>query len=67
MEAGMRFRATVEPAGNATGVEVPAQVVEALGSGKRPKVAITINNPTWRSRVASMRGPAVSSPIMAMW
>ena len=42
----MRFRATVEPSGNATGVEVPAQVVEALGSGKRPKVAITINGHT---------------------
>ena len=46
----------VEPAGNATGVEVPAEVVDALGSGRRPKVVITIGGHTWRSRVASMGG-----------
>jgi hypothetical protein len=50
------FAATVSPAGNATGVEVPAEVVDALGSGKRPKVVITVNGHTWRSRVASMGG-----------
>jgi len=52
----MRFPATVEPAGNATGIEVPAEIVTALGAGKRPKVAITINGHTWRSRVAPMGG-----------
>ena len=46
----------VELAGNATGVEVPAEVVDALGSGRRPKVVITIGGHTWRSRVASMGG-----------
>jgi hypothetical protein len=30
--------------------------VEALGGGKRPKVTITINGHSWRSRVAIMRG-----------
>jgi Bacteriocin-protection, YdeI or OmpD-Associated/Domain of unknown function (DUF1905) len=50
------FTATVIPAGNATGVDVPAEVVEALDAGKRPLVAITINGHTWRSRVASMGG-----------
>jgi hypothetical protein len=30
----MRFPATVIPSGNATGVEVPAEVVNALGSGQ---------------------------------
>jgi hypothetical protein len=38
------------------GLEVPQRVVEALGGGKRPKVTITINGHTWRSRVAIMRG-----------
>ncbi|WP_406397625.1 YdeI/OmpD-associated family protein [Streptomyces sp. NBC_00879] len=53
----MVFRAaTVEPAGNATGVEVPEDVVDALGAGKRPAVVITINGHTWRSRVAAMGG-----------
>jgi len=46
----------VEPAGNAAGVEVPAEVVDALGSGRRPKVVIIIGGHTWRSRVASMGG-----------
>jgi Bacteriocin-protection, YdeI or OmpD-Associated/Domain of unknown function (DUF1905) len=50
------FIATVVPAGNATGIEVPAEVVGALGAGKQPKVAITINGHTWRSRVASRGG-----------
>ena len=50
------FRTTVLPAGNATGAEVPAEVVQALGEGKRPKVAITINRHTWRSRIASKGG-----------
>jgi Domain of unknown function (DUF1905)/Bacteriocin-protection, YdeI or OmpD-Associated len=50
------FRSTVVPAGNATGAEVPAEVIGALGEGKRPKVAITINGHTWRSRVASKGG-----------
>ena len=52
----MKFSAVVEPAGNATGVEVPAAIVDALGSGRRPKVVITISGHTWRSRVASMGG-----------
>jgi hypothetical protein len=38
------------------GLEVPQEVVEALGGGKRPTVTITINGHSWRSRVAIMRG-----------
>ena len=53
----MRFRGTVELGGKtATGIEVPADVVEALGSGKRPAVRATINDYTYRSSVASMGG-----------
>lgn len=50
------FLATVVPAGNATGAEVPAEVVDALDDGTRPKVTISINGHTWRSRVASRGG-----------
>jgi hypothetical protein len=46
----------VEPAGNATGVEVPPVVVNALGSGRRPEVVTTIGGHTWRNRVASTGG-----------
>ena len=52
----MRFRAKVIPSGNATGVEVPDDVMQALGPQGRPPVTITINGHTWRSRVAAMRG-----------
>jgi Domain of unknown function (DUF1905) len=37
-------------------LEVPQQVVEAPGGGKRPAVTITINGHSWKSRVVIMRG-----------
>jgi Bacteriocin-protection, YdeI or OmpD-Associated/Domain of unknown function (DUF1905) len=40
----------------ATGVSVPAAIVEALGSGRRPRVRITIGDYTYRSTVATMGG-----------
>lgn len=53
----MRFRSTVQLNGKtATGIPVPAEVVEGLGSGKRPPVRVTINQYTYRSTVASVRG-----------
>jgi len=53
----MRFRSTVELGGKtATGIEVPANVVEKLGSGKKPAVRITIGAHTYRSTVATMGG-----------
>ena len=52
-----RFRAKVLLAGKtATGVEVPAKVVEGLGSTKRPLVKVTINGYTYRSAIAPMGG-----------
>ena len=38
---------------NATGVQVPPEVVAALGSGKRPKVKVSLNGYTYRSTVAA--------------
>jgi hypothetical protein len=35
---------------------VPPEVVEALGSGRKPAVTVTINGYSYRSTVASMRG-----------
>ena len=52
----MKFRALVEPPEPMRGLEVPPEVVEALGAGKRPAVTITINGHSWKSRVAIMRG-----------
>jgi bacteriocin resistance YdeI/OmpD-like protein/uncharacterized protein DUF1905 len=52
----MKFRSQVEPPEPMRGLEVPPEVVEALGAGKRPRVSITVNGHSWKSRVAIMRG-----------
>ena len=53
----MRFRTTILQSGKtATGIRVPPEVVEALGSGKRPAVKVTINGYTYRSTVAVTGG-----------
>jgi hypothetical protein len=41
---------------NATGIVVPDEVVEKLGAGKKPKVAVTLKGYTYRSTVAVMGG-----------
>jgi hypothetical protein len=53
----MRFHATIALHGKAaTGIEVPADVMAALGAGKRPKVKVTINGFSYPSTVGSMGG-----------
>jgi hypothetical protein len=53
----MKIRTTLLQHGKtATGFEVPADVVAALGSGKRPAVRVTIGEHTYRSTVAPMGG-----------
>jgi Bacteriocin-protection, YdeI or OmpD-Associated/Domain of unknown function (DUF1905) len=53
----MRFRTTIVQSGkNTTGIQVPDEVVKALGSGKRPAVNVTVNGYSYRSTVASMGG-----------
>lgn len=51
----MRFTTTIQQEGKtATGFSVPAEVVEALGGGKRrPAVTVTINGYTYRSTIAA--------------
>ncbi|WP_409465915.1 YdeI/OmpD-associated family protein [Amycolatopsis sp. GA6-003] len=51
------FRTLVELNGKtATGFRVPAEVVEALDQGRRPKVRVTIGPHTYRSTVAVYSG-----------
>jgi Bacteriocin-protection, YdeI or OmpD-Associated/Domain of unknown function (DUF1905) len=53
----VRFRTTIQQSGKTTtGIQVPEQVIEALGSGKRPAVKVTINGYTYRSTVAVLGG-----------
>lgn len=42
--------------GNNTGIEVPAEVIEALGAGRKPAVVVTVNGYEYRSTVAVMGG-----------
>ena len=61
----MRFRTTVELGGKtATGLVVPADVVDALGAGKKPPVRVTIGGHTYRSTVA-VRGGRYLLPLSA--
>ena len=53
----MRFRTTILTGGKtAAGIQVPTEIVEALGSGKKPPVRVTINGHSYRSSIASMGG-----------
>ncbi|MFD5199275.1 YdeI/OmpD-associated family protein [Streptomyces sp. NPDC058375] len=52
----MKFSTTMFQAGNNTGIQVPEDVVEALGAGKRPPVNVTVNGYAYRSTIAPMGG-----------
>ena len=52
----MRFETTMTLSGNNTGIEVPPEVIEALGAGRKPPVQVTVNGYTYRSTVAVMGG-----------
>ena len=53
----MKFEAELETNGKtATGIEVPPGIVDALGSGKRPKVRVTLRDHTYRTTIAVMGG-----------
>ncbi|QIG41204.1 DUF1905 domain-containing protein [Microbacterium sp. 4R-513] len=42
--------------GNNTGIEVPAEIIEALGGGKRPAVKVSVNGFEYESTVGVMGG-----------
>jgi hypothetical protein len=53
----MRLRTTVLLGGKtATGLVVPDDVVSRLGSGKRPKITVTLNGYSYRTTIAPMGG-----------
>jgi bifunctional DNA-binding transcriptional regulator/antitoxin component of YhaV-PrlF toxin-antitoxin module len=53
-----KFKTTLHQAKdmNATGIEIPAEIIEGFGQGKRPKVVLTLKGHTYRSTVAVMGG-----------
>ena len=53
----MRFRTTIlQGDKTATGIQIPDEVVEGFGAGKRPAIKVTINGFTYRSSVAVVSG-----------
>jgi hypothetical protein len=61
----MRFRAVTQQSGKtATGINVPAEIVSALGTSKRSAVRVSINGYRYRSTVAPMGG-AFMLPLSA--
>ena len=55
-----KFRTSLLAAGKtATGIEVPPELIERLGAGKRPAVVVTIGPYTYRSTVGVMGGRAL--------
>ena len=49
-----RFTTTLQQAEglNATGIQVPSEIIAALGTQKRPKVKLSLNDYTYRTTVA---------------
>jgi bacteriocin resistance YdeI/OmpD-like protein/uncharacterized protein DUF1905 len=53
----MKFRGTVLLNGKtATGIAVPADVLDGLGAGKRPAVAVTLKRHAFRTTLGSVDG-----------
>ena len=53
----MKFRTTLQRFGaNNTGIEVPEEILTALGRGRRVKVVATVNGYTYRTSVAPAYG-----------
>ena len=52
-----KFRTTITQEGKtATGIQVPPEIVEGFGAGKKPPVLVTMNGKTYRSTIAVMGG-----------
>jgi hypothetical protein len=62
----MRLRLElVSHGGNTAGFEIPDEVVEELGGGRKPKVVVTIGPHTWRSSIVNMGGRFMLGVSMA--
>lgn len=52
----VEYRAEMALTGRNTGIPVPEEVLERLGGGRRPAVAVTVNGYRYTSTVGSMGG-----------
>ena len=53
------YRTTMHLVGRNTGIPVPPEVLEQLGGGRRPAVAVVVNGYRYASTVGSMGGAAL--------
>lgn len=53
---GVEYRTEMAQTGRNTGIPVPEEVLERLGGGRRPAVAVTVNGYRYSSTVGSMGG-----------
>lgn len=53
----MKFRTTIKQGDKtATGIQIPDEVIEALGAGRKPPVRLTVNGYSYRSTIATVDG-----------
>jgi len=55
----MRFETTLLQMGNNTGIEVPSEVLDGLGGGKRAAVVVDVNGFVFRSTIGAMGGKSL--------
>lgn len=58
------FHTTLKGVGKNTGIEIPPEVLEALGAGKRPPLMVTVNGHEFRT-TAGVMGGASMIPVSA--
>jgi len=53
----VKFKTTIQQSDKtATGIQIPDDVIEALGAGKKPPVTLSVNGYSYRSTVATVDG-----------
>ncbi|AZZ54054.1 YdeI/OmpD-associated family protein [Rathayibacter festucae] len=57
----MHYTTTLFQTGTNTGIEVPPEVLDALGGGKRPAVSVVVNGYAFQGTVGAMGGRALIS------
>lgn len=60
------FETTLSTLGNNTGIEVPPEMIERLGAGRRPAVVVDVNGYVYRSTVGVMGGRQLISVSAAI-
>jgi hypothetical protein len=66
MPANAEFDSTLAATGNNTGIVVPEEVIDQLGGGRKPAVAVNVNGYEYRNTVGVMGGKYMISVSAAV-